>query len=175
MAKPHSPEVGFGAPGRALIICPFGIDDAKRAVGRQRLDERPAGHVVRQQPGSLYRAANNWERCGVRWSTREGPAFARTTPKENAMRNQRNSAATWCRELGRRLFAARDAQAHANGWQVTPIRGGLGRRYRDPRFDSLARCPDCAGTGGPAEAPCQPCSGSGRVVLQPSFEGRRAR
>jgi hypothetical protein len=91
------------------------------------------------------------------------------------MRNQRYSAATWRRKLGRRLFAASDAQARANGWQVTPIRGGLGRRYRDPRFDSLAQCPDCAGTGGQAEAPCLPCSGSGRVVLQQSLEGRRTR
>lgn len=43
------------------------------------------------------------------------------------------------RHLGDRVFAANDAQARVSGWQINPIQGGLGRRYRDPRFDSWAR------------------------------------
>lgn len=57
-----------------------------------------------------------------------------------------------------RLFAAEDDRALDRGWQVQRIHGGLGRRYRDPRWDLVRRCecveigidpgcPDCAGTG----------------------------
>jgi hypothetical protein len=52
------------------------------------------------------------------------------------------------RNFGDRLFADADARARQHGWQVTRRNGGLSRRYRDPRFDSLVRCPSCAGTGG---------------------------
>jgi len=47
--------------------------------------------------------------------------------------------------LGQRLFAEPDRQAQRYGWQVSVIRGGLGRRYHDPRFDRFsapARGPD---------------------------------
>lgn len=89
--------------------------------------------------------------------------------------------ATWIadrrREYGARLFKEQDAQARLHGWQITRIQGGLGRRYRDPRFDSLIRCPHCMGTGGTAEERCEPCAGSGRLNLRPpaSQEGRRGR
>jgi hypothetical protein len=41
------------------------------------------------------------------------------------------------RRAGRRLFAVNDAEAGWRGWQVTEFAGGLGRRYRDARFDAL--------------------------------------
>jgi hypothetical protein len=47
--------------------------------------------------------------------------------------------------LGKYLFAGPDARARDHGWQVSVIQGGLGRRYRDPRFDRFcapARGPD---------------------------------
>lgn len=40
-------------------------------------------------------------------------------------------------------FAADDATARACGWQVKVKSGGLGRSYRDPRFDS--RVPEVGG------------------------------
>jgi hypothetical protein len=52
--------------------------------------------------------------------------------------------------LGQHLFAGSDQRAGAHGWQVSVIHGGLGRRYRDPRFDrlcALARGPDPERTG----------------------------
>jgi DnaJ-class molecular chaperone len=65
-----------------------------------------------------------------------------------------------------RLFAAGDARARRRGWQVTVQHGGLGRRYRDPRFDLLIRCPECRGAGADRdERPCPRCPGTGRLTL----------
>jgi hypothetical protein len=49
------------------------------------------------------------------------------------------------RRLGDRLFAMNDAEAYWRDWQITKAQGGLGRRYRDPRFDTLAEGPRCLG------------------------------
>lgn len=66
--------------------------------------------------------------------------------------------------LERRLFGDLDAQAKHDGWQVTRLRHGLARRYRDPRFDLLSACPACAGGGSVDGQPCEPCRGTGRVT-----------
>jgi hypothetical protein len=42
------------------------------------------------------------------------------------------------RRRGDRWFAANDTEASWWGWQITKTHGGLGRGYRDPRFDPLA-------------------------------------
>jgi hypothetical protein len=75
--------------------------------------------------------------------------------------------------IAERAFTATDADADArqHGWQVTSTQGGLGRRYRDPRFDTLAACPDCCGRRVQSPAnPCQICSGTGRVVIEPAAD-----
>ena len=69
------------------------------------------------------------------------------------------------RRLGDRLFAMNDTEAYWRNWQITRTHGGLGRRYRDPRFDTLAECPKCQGAGVTADLPCPPCLGTGRVTL----------
>ena len=69
------------------------------------------------------------------------------------------------RRLGDRLFAMNDTEAYWRGWQITRTHGGLGRRYRDPRFDTLAECPKCQGAGVTADLPCPPCLGTGRITL----------
>ncbi len=66
------------------------------------------------------------------------------------------------RRLGDRLFVMNDTEAYWRGWQITKTHGGLARRYRDPRFDSLAECPKCYGAGVTADLPCAPCLGTGR-------------
>jgi DnaJ-class molecular chaperone len=58
-----------------------------------------------------------------------------------------------------------DSEAYWWGWQISTPRGGLGRRYRDIRFDTLAGCARCAGAGAWADAPCGPCLGRGRITL----------
>jgi len=66
--------------------------------------------------------------------------------------------------LERRLFGDLDAQAKHDDWQVTRLRHGFGRRYRDSRFDLLSACPACAGRGSTGGQPCEPCRGTGRVT-----------
>ncbi len=70
--------------------------------------------------------------------------------------------------LGDALFARADARARDCGWEVTRSRSGLHRSYRDPRFDLLHRCPQCAGAGTtPRGADCGRCYGTGRVLHDP--------
>jgi len=69
------------------------------------------------------------------------------------------------RRCGDRWFAMNDTEAYWRGWQITKTHGGLGRRYRDLRFDTLAACARCAGAGEWADAPCTPCLGTGRITL----------
>ena len=49
------------------------------------------------------------------------------------------------RRLGDAMFAVSDTEAYWRDWQIMPTRGGLGRRYRDPRFGASAECPQCRG------------------------------
>lgn len=67
------------------------------------------------------------------------------------------------RTAGNRLFAAGDLAALYHGWQIVPRYGGLGRLYRDRRFDNLIRCPWCDGAGVFGGAHCGSCGGTGRV------------
>jgi len=69
------------------------------------------------------------------------------------------------RRVGDRLFTMNDTEACWQSWQITNTHGGLGRRYRDLEFDTLAQCPKCRGSGGTADLSCPPCLGTGRVTL----------
>jgi hypothetical protein len=68
--------------------------------------------------------------------------------------------------IGDRMFAMNDKEAAWRGWSIERRHAGLGRRYRDPRFDTLTRCPHCRGTGTIAAGRrCAQCAGTGRLVL----------
>jgi hypothetical protein len=57
------------------------------------------------------------------------------------------------RRWGDRWFMINDEEACWRGWQTTKLYGGLGRRYRDLRFDTLAELAMASGRGptyGPA-------------------------
>jgi hypothetical protein len=73
--------------------------------------------------------------------------------------------AYFLRRWGDRRFAVVDTEAYWWGWQITKTFGGLGRSYRDCRFDTLAACARCAGAGVWENAPCGPCLGTGRITL----------
>jgi hypothetical protein len=68
------------------------------------------------------------------------------------------------RRIGNRLFAMNDAEASWRGWQAINAYGGLGRRYRDPRFDLLRECQQCGGSGTKADQECPACLGAGRLA-----------
>lgn len=68
------------------------------------------------------------------------------------------------RRLGDRLFATNDIEAYWRDWQITRTHGGLGRRYRDPRFGALAGGLECGDTGGTADPSCLPSLGTGRIT-----------
>jgi hypothetical protein len=93
---------------------------------------------------------------------------------KNLTRSHWPSAANWLWSLGERLFAAEDARARDRGWQVEHVRGGLGRTYRDPRYDRRTVCGACGGTGhdpqfGEAQW-CVACRGVGVVTrTQPTW------
>jgi hypothetical protein len=74
--------------------------------------------------------------------------------------------ASFLRRWGDRWFAMNDTEACWWGWQTTKTLGGLGRRYRDIRFDTLAACLRCAGAGVWTDAPCRRCLGTGRITLE---------
>lgn len=79
----------------------------------------------------------------------------------------RTSLAALCE----RAFASTDADARQHGWQVTLTQDGLGRGYRDPRYDTLAECPECRGRGAKGLAsPCRGCCGTGRVIIEPEAD-----
>jgi hypothetical protein len=86
-----------------------------------------------------------------------------------------NLPLTWIRSslttLTQRLFAASDTAVRQHGWQVSSTRCGFGRKYRDPRFDTLASCHDCHGRGITAlRNQCPRCGGTGRVTVKPASE-----
>lgn len=95
----------------------------------------------------------------------------RTTPANSIKRW--NRPLTWIRTaidtFAQGLFASSDAAAQQYGWRVTPTRIGLGRQYRDPRFDTLMSCPGCRGRGVRSSGiKCPTCRGSGRVMIKPN-------
>ena len=51
-----------------------------------------------------------------------------------------NEISAWLADIpgriGTRLFLETDEEAYWHGWQITQLHGGLGRSYRDFRFDA---------------------------------------
>ena len=109
------------------------------ALVRAPAARRPAGRRVREALALAVRVALDWPACLLRPSLLQ--------------------------HWGDRWFAMNDAEAYWRGWQITKTHAGLGRRYRDIRFDTLAACAQCAGAGEWADAPCGPCLGTGRITL----------
>jgi hypothetical protein len=162
--------------------------------GRPR--PRPGRSGPRQQQARL-RAARGAATRGGHDSRNDGWAGVLQTPAQHCRTKPRKScpdswdvvdvpngstsrnsikpwkrATTWIKTTldarTREWFAADDAAARAQGWQVTSLRYGLGRLYRDPRFDTLGSCPACRGCGTDSdERECACCDGAGRIVIKP--------
>jgi hypothetical protein len=71
--------------------------------------------------------------------------------------------------IGSKIFEENDRRARDQGWQIVQRRRGLGRSYRDPRFDYLIACTACNGRGcNPRGIACSDCGGAGRIILTPT-------
>lgn len=68
------------------------------------------------------------------------PISNATETKSHAVATFFAGLAAWLADIlchvGERLFLSCDEEAYWRGWEITPLRGGLGRSYRDPRFDA---------------------------------------
>ena len=68
-------------------------------------------------------------------------------------------------QVGNLLFAGKDEEASWHAWSVERRDAGLGRAYRDPRFDTLASCPRCHRVSTAADGTaCKQCSAAERLV-----------
>lgn len=81
-----------------------------------------------------------------RWASVSAPGQRNTTQAPGAKRDSglaasRGGKGRFLRRWGDRWFANCDTEAHWWGWQISKTPGGLGRRYRDIRFDTLAEAP----------------------------------
>jgi hypothetical protein len=77
--------------------------------------------------------------------------------------------------VGDRLFRFDDQRAIERNWQITKRHSGLGRSYRDLRFDTLYPCFQCGGSGRTDREPCAECDGTGRVTWTDSYRERLLR
>jgi len=99
---------------------------------------------------SNYTGEDNTPRlAGATWPSGSGvsagasrTAAARSVSPSRALGAGLRVLLSWLaaipRRLGDRMFAMNDAEACWRSWQVTRTLGGLGRRYRDPQFGTLA-------------------------------------
>lgn len=67
-----------------------------------------------------------------------------------------------CSALDDAIFEQSDLDANARGWEARRDRP-FTRTYRDPRWDSIAACPNCQGEGTFGAHPCGECDGRGTV------------
>jgi len=118
---------------------------APPAPGRQALT---AGRAAPQSPGA--RTGSPDVRTDALIRPRRGPGGRVLVLIERATRIivlVATYLAAWPaavpRSLGDYLFAINDNEACWRDWQITRMRGGLARRYRDPQFASLPQCPKC--------------------------------
>jgi hypothetical protein len=129
---------------------------------------RPLGPVQR---AAFLTAAVHAARARVR-STRNGArlTWAWTRLACTQLRPEPGERLTdWLarclQQLGDLVFAGEDAEAAWHAWNVERRCAGLGRLYRDQRFDALAACPRCQRISTLAgRSVCQQCSAADRLV-----------
>lgn len=98
------------------------------------------------------------------------------TEKNKCLRQVVGLVTGWIGPAVDGLFREDDASARRHGWQVEIRRSGMGRAYRDPRFDRFRRCPECEDSGDDENGRrCRGCSGTGRIVLGPTPTPAQAR
>jgi hypothetical protein len=120
-----------------LSIANFSCEDnppwpAPEPVGRLPRTTRPTLAAASGGPGRCVRGdlRGGVRAIGVRVGHAAGLAVAVLLSR----------LASGSRRLADHLFTTNDTEACWRGWQIIKVHGGLGRRYRDPLFDTLADC-----------------------------------
>ena len=113
------------------VTNPVGKDKSRWPKDNLRCPKGNTAETIRVP--DLYLATTTWGR------------FDRPASVADMVGDASTLAAAWLiglpRRAGRRLFAMNDAEAGWRSWQVTEALGGLGRRYRDARWDAIAADP----------------------------------
>ncbi len=110
------------------VTNPVGKDKSRWPKDNLRCPKGNTAETIRVP--DLYLAATTWGRWDRPTSIADAVGSACTLATAGLIGLPRRA--------GRRLFAMNDAEAGWRGWQVTETLGGLGRRYRDARWDALA-------------------------------------
>jgi hypothetical protein len=111
---------------------------------------------------TIAQADTAWARAQLAWAwIRLAYAQLKPEPHERLA----DWTARCVQQLGDVVFATEDQEAAWHAWNVEPRYAGLGRLYRDQRFDALVACPRChrvsTVTG---RTVCQQCSTAERLV-----------
>jgi len=119
--------------------------------------------------GSYVINVSNYPLAQARGTRRPEGYGGRAAPRERegleGFPPRLHRLAYFARRWSDRWFATNDTEAYWWGWQISKALGGLSRRYRDTRFDTLAACAQCAGAGVRADTRCGACPGTGRITL----------
>ena len=129
----------------------------------------PDPSTARVQPEAWARTRLAWARIQLAWArTQLAWAWIRlacTRLKPEPHERLADWPARCVRQLGDVVFAGEDAEAAWHAWNVEPRYAGLGRLYRDQRFDALVACPRCHRISTVAgRTVCQQCSAADRLV-----------
>ena len=91
--------------------------------------------------------------------------LSRKDNKDNTAARLTDWMARGLQQLGDLVFASKDQEAAWHAWDVERRCAGLGRLYRDPRFDALVSCPGCDRISTVADGTvCPQCSATDHLV-----------
>lgn len=86
-------------------------------------------------------------------------------PRPGLVSAARKHLSTVFAQVGDLIFASSDEEARWRAWDIQVRQVGLGRRYRDRRFDTRVPCLRCPGIGAEADgSACRDCSLARRLV-----------
>jgi len=162
----------FGAADQISNVTTTAVPPASRAVRPPSPEPRPLGPVRRSAvlatavrdslTRTIAQADTARARARLAWAwIRLAYAQLKPEPHERLA----GWTARCVQQLGDVVFAVEDAEAAWRAWDVERRDAGLGRRYRDRRFQALVPCPRCHRVSTMAGgAVCQQCSAANRLI-----------
>jgi hypothetical protein len=133
-----------------------------RPLGRVRRSAVLAAAARDSLAAAIAQADTAWAGARLAWTwIRLAYAQLRPEPHERLA----DWTARCVQQLGDLVFAVEDQEAAWHAWDVEHRYAGLGRLYRDQRFDALVSCPRCHRVSTDAgRTVCKQCSAADRLV-----------